>query len=98
MADLAIISVGCVTVPMFTTLSKAHAEYILDFADVRALVLGETANWDDVRAALPDGIEIITLPGVSCELPHHKWDEIVADLRGPRAAAAIEPLLATINT
>lgn len=82
MADLAIIGAGCVTVPMFTTLSKAHAEYILEFAEVRALVLGETTNWDDVRAVLPDGIEIITLPGVSCELPHHKWDDVVAEYAG----------------
>ncbi|MDH3440002.1 MAG: AMP-binding protein [Gammaproteobacteria bacterium] len=82
MADLAIIGAGCVTVPLFTTLSKAHSEYILEFAEVRALVLGETTNWDGVSDVLPDGVEIITLPGVDCQLPHHKWNDIVTGYAG----------------
>ncbi|MGI9262514.1 MAG: AMP-binding protein [Woeseiaceae bacterium] len=82
MADLAIIGSGNVTVPLFTTLSREHSEYILDFAEVKVLVLGETMNWDDVRQVLPDGIEIVTLPGVECELPHVKWDDIVVEQEG----------------
>jgi len=82
MSDLAIIGSGNVTVPLFTTLSKAHSEYILEFAEVRALVLGETMNWDDVCEVLPEGIEIITLPGVDCELPHTTWNEIVTASAG----------------
>ena len=76
MADMAIIRSGNVSVPLFTTLSGEHAEYILDFAEVRALVLGETANWDAVNDVLPAGTEIITLPGVECERPHIRWEEI----------------------
>lgn len=77
-ADFAIIMSGNVSVPMFTTLSKSHAEYILDFADVKLLFLGETMNWHDVRTVLPEDVEIVTLPGVECDLPHTKWDDIVA--------------------
>ena len=82
LADMAIIKSGNVTVPLFTTLSREHSEYILDFAEVKALVLGETANWDAVKDVLPDGIEIITLPGVDCELAHTRWEDIVEDSAG----------------
>ena len=82
LADMAIIKSGNVTVPLFTTLSREHSEYILEFADVKALILGETANWEAVREVLPDGIELITLPGVDCELPHTRWDEIVEKSAG----------------
>ncbi len=82
LADMAIIKSGNVTVPLFTTLSREHAEYILDFAEVKALVLGETANWDAVKEVLADGIEIITLPGVDCELPHTEWADILDECAG----------------
>jgi len=82
LADMAIIKSGNVTVPLFTTLSREHSEYILDFAEVRALVLGETQNWEAVESVLPEGTEIITLPGVDCELPHITWDDIVEECAG----------------
>ncbi|MFQ5982052.1 MAG: AMP-binding protein, partial [Woeseiaceae bacterium] len=49
MADLAIIGSGNVTIPLFTTLPAATAEYIVDVTDARVLILGEADNWDAVR-------------------------------------------------
>ena len=86
-SDLAIIKSGNVTVPLFTTLSREHAEYILGFGEVRVLFLGHTANWDDVSEVLPDGVDIITLPGVDCAEPAH---DLGNDRRGrcwPQARA-----------
>ena len=84
LADLSIIGSGNVTVPMFTTLPASTAQYIFDFTDTRLLILGETDNWDAVKGTLPDGIDIVTLPGVEIELPHTPWEDIVSECSGQR--------------
>ena len=78
MADMGIIHSGNVTVPLFTTHAQATAEYILSFTDTKVLFLGETENWHSVKEVLPEGCVLITLPGVDCDLPHTKWEDLVA--------------------
>ena len=99
-ADLAIIGSGNVTVPLFTTLNEDNAKYILEFAEVSVLFLGETANWDVIRSVLPAGVEIITLPGVDCDLPCRKWDDIVTECAGlePQYQADFEDLISIVFT
>ncbi len=91
LADLAIIGSGNVTVPMFTTLPASTAQYIFDFTDTRLLILGETDNWDAVQGTLPDGIDIVTLPGVEIESPHTSWEDIVSECSGQRPRHKGEP-------
>ena len=91
LADFAIIGSGNVTVPMFTTLPAPTAQYILDFTDARLLILGETDNWDAVRGVLPDGIDIITLPGVEIDSPHTTWEDIVSECSGQQPKFKGEP-------
>jgi len=85
-ADLAIIASGNITVSMFTTLPGSTAEYILNFTEAKVMFVGETTNWDQVSAVLPDDITLITLPGVDIEQPHLKWDELLAEWRGKAPA------------
>ena len=82
MADLAIIQSGNVTVSMFTTLPASTAQYILDFTETKALIVGETSNWNAVRGVLPQGITLITLPGVELEEPHLRWEDLLAEWQG----------------
>jgi len=100
MADLAIITSGNVCVPLFTTLSEKHSRYILDFAEVKMLILGETANWNVVQKVLPEGTEIVTLPGVDCSLPHTSWDDIVSEYQGqaPDYAADYDDMVSIVFT
>ncbi len=84
LADVAIIASGNVTIPMFTTLAAPTAQYILEFTDAKAMIVGETENWDSIRDVLPEGIELIALPGVELDVPHLKWDDIVAECSGMR--------------
>jgi long-chain acyl-CoA synthetase len=100
LADLAIIGSGNVTVPMFTTLPAPTAKYIFDFTDTQLLILGETDNWDAVQGILPDGIDIITLPGVNIELPHTPWEDIVSECSGqhPEFRAASDDLVSIVFT
>jgi long-chain acyl-CoA synthetase len=89
MADMAIIHSGNVTVPLFTTHAQATAEYILEFTDTKALFLGETENWEGVKRVLPTDCLLITLPGVDCDLPHKKWEELIA--AAPKEAPKYQP-------
>jgi len=89
MADMAIIHSGNVTVPLFTTHAQATAEYILEFTDTKALFLGETENWESVKRVLPTDCLLITLPGVDCDLPHKKWEELIA--AAPKEAPKYQP-------
>ena len=91
LADLAIISSGNITVSMFTTLPGSTAQYILDFTEARVLFVGETSNWQAVREILPDGITLITLPGVQLEEPHLTWEALLAEWRGKAPAYECHP-------
>ncbi len=84
LADLAIIASGNVTIPVFTTLPGPTAEHVLGFAETRVLFLGETENWDAVSKVLPEGITIVTLPGVELDHPHERWEDLLAAAPAPR--------------
>ena len=85
LADMAIIASGNVSVPIFTTQSTDTASYILDFTDARVLFLGESENWDGVKAILPPHVQLVALPGVEPEHAHLKWEDIVRDYGGQQA-------------
>ncbi|WP_417449971.1 AMP-binding protein [Kordiimonas sp.] len=78
MADIAILRAGCVTVPVFTTMRPDTFHYVLDFADVELLFLGESANWAEVKDHLPGGITVVTLPGIPETLGDITWDAFLA--------------------
>ena len=86
LADLAIIASGNITVSMFTTLPGNTAEYIMNFTEAKVMFVGETTNWDQVSAVLPEGITLITLPGVDIDEPHLEWDALLAEWRGKAPA------------
>lgn len=86
LGDLAIIASGNITVSMFTTLPGTTAEYIMNFTEAKAMFVGETTNWDQVSAVLPEGITLITLPGVDIEQPHLRWEDLLEEWRGKAPA------------
>ena len=86
LADLAIIASGNISVPLFTTHTATTAEYILGFTETKVLFLGETSNWDAVKAVLPKDVLIITLPGVNCDIDHITWDSLVTAGSGDHPA------------
>ena len=100
MADMAVIHSGNVTVPLFTTHAQATAEYILEFTDTKALFLGETENWESVKRVLPIDCLLITLPGVDCDLPHKKWEELIATapLDSPKYQPAADDIVSLVFT
>jgi long-chain acyl-CoA synthetase len=91
MADLGSIAAGNVVIPMFTTLPQDTANYVMDFTDMKLLFVGETENWDKVKAVLPDGIILIALPGVELEEDHLRWDDLIAQYRGQSPSYQCKP-------
>ena len=91
MADLAIISSGNVTVSMFTTLPGATAEYIFELTQAKVLFVGETSNWEQIHAVLPEDILLVTLPGVELEQPHEKWEDLLAQYAGQKPGYRCQP-------
>ena len=100
LADLAIIASGNISVPLFTTHTATTAEYILGFTETKVLFLGETSNWDAVKAVLPKDVLIITLPGVNCDIDHITWDSLIKAGLGdhPAHKASASDLISLVFT
>lgn len=88
LADLAMLRAGTIVVPVFTTMRHETFHYVLDFTDVEVLFLGESTNWHDVKPHVPDGITIVTFPGVDPSEGDITWDAFLQ--KG--AAAELPPL------
>jgi long-chain acyl-CoA synthetase len=91
MADLGTIAAGNVTIPMFVTLPRDTAEYVMSFTEMKLLFVGETENWGAVKTVLPEGIVLVTLPGVTLDEPHLCWEDLVAAHAGQRPSYKCEP-------
>lgn len=90
-ADFGSIAAGNVVVPMFTTLIKDTAEYVMSFTEMKLLFVGETDNWDQVKQVLPADITLVCLPGVEVQEDHLCWDDIVAPHRGSKPTYQCQP-------
>ena len=82
MADMAILTSANISVPMFTTQSSTIAEYIFEFTNVKVLFVGEAENWEKIRSVIPDGVVIVTFPGVEVEGPSLRWDDLLHEYAG----------------
>lgn len=91
MADLGTIAAGNVTIPMFITLPRDTAEYVMSFTEMKLLFVGETENWEAVRTVLPEGIVLVTLPGVTVDEPHLCWDDLIAAHAGQCPSYKCQP-------
>jgi len=100
LADMAIIASGNVSVPLFTTLPAETTQYILDFSGVELLFLGEAENWERVRAVVPEGVQLVTLPGVEEPAARHRWQDILQANAGrePRHQCRHDELLSIVFT
>jgi long-chain acyl-CoA synthetase len=91
MADLGTIAAGNVSVPMFTTLPRDTAQYVMDFTDMQLLFVGETENWDKIKPVLPKNIRLVALPGVTLDCEHLAWDELVSSHSGQEPGYKCKP-------
>jgi long-chain acyl-CoA synthetase len=83
MADLAVITSGNVTVPLFTSSSTDIVNYVVSFAEVKVLFLGESDNWSEIKSNIDRSVVIVTLPGFKPEWEdgdlhnYVRWNDII---------------------
>ena len=85
LADMAITCSGNCSAPMFTTQKADVVRHLMDFTDVKALFLGESENWEQVRSVISDGVEIITFPDVEVE-GAIRWNVPLEENRGRKSS------------
>ncbi|MCZ6829303.1 MAG: AMP-binding protein [Gammaproteobacteria bacterium] len=79
MADLAIMMSGCASAPAFTSMTGDDVLYILEHSDSKVLFVGQTDNWQEVKAIVPDHVKVISLPFVDIPEADFRWEDLLAD-------------------
>jgi len=77
MADWAIWMAGHVTVPLYPMTNAETIQYILEHSDARLLFVGKLDGWEEMKAGVPAGFPMITLP-LAPKTEGERWDDIVA--------------------
>jgi long-chain acyl-CoA synthetase len=78
-ADLATMMSGGASAPAFTSMTASDVLYILKHSESKVLFVGETDNWQEVRAVLPDHIKVISLPFADVPGADYRWDDLLAE-------------------
>lgn len=74
-ADLAIIMVGCVSVPIYATANHDTIDYVLRHSGAKLVFVGKLDNWQTLTNTIPKGITRVAMPyeTFSCDLQWSDW-------------------------
>jgi len=78
-ADLATMMSGCSSAPVFTTMTGDDVKYCLEHSVVRVLFVGQTDNWEEVRAILPADVKVIALPFADVPGADYHWESLLKE-------------------
>ena len=56
MADIAIMMAGCVSIPIYPSLSAASIKPILEHSDAKAIFIGKLDDYDQQKAGIPENV------------------------------------------
>jgi long-chain acyl-CoA synthetase len=90
MADWAIWMAGHVSVPLYPTLAANTVRQILDHSESKLLFVGKLDVWNDMKAGVPEGLPMITLPLAPKVDAAKSWDELIAGT-APLADSPVRP-------
>lgn len=79
-ADIAIMMAGHVSVPFYPTLTGDQIKEVLELGDVKALFVGKTEVWEDMKKGVPDDLPVISFPhysGNSKVTRGEQWNEFM---------------------
>jgi len=76
LADLAISSAGCVSVPFYATLTADQLNEVLVHSDCQILIVGKLDHWESIKSGIPTNVLIIHTPE-SEEKEAIQWNEIL---------------------
>ena len=78
LADWAIWMAGHVSVPLYPTLAANTVRQILEHSESKMLFVGKLDTWNDMKAGVPEGMPMITLPLAPKVPGAGAWEDIVA--------------------
>jgi long-chain acyl-CoA synthetase len=74
-ADLAIMMIGCVSVPIYATANRQTISYVLKHSGSKLVVVGKLDNYESLSDAIPKGITRVAMPypTLKCDLRWTDW-------------------------
>lgn len=90
MADWAIWMAGHVSVPLYPTLAAGTVRQILEHSESKLLFVGKLDVWDDMKAGVPEGLPMVTLPLAPWVDSARGWEEIIGKT-APLAGSPVRP-------
>lgn len=82
LSDLAIMMIGCVSIPLYATLPAKKLAEVIELSDSKAIFLGKLDDWGDKATAIPKDCVAIKYPhydGNAKVTVGHDWDELLKD-------------------
>lgn len=76
MSDLAIMMAGCVSVPLYPTISADIIKYVLEHSEAKVAFVGKLDDWQQQKSGVPSDVHTISYPFWSEECDA-SWDEII---------------------
>lgn len=70
LCDLAIMMAGCVSIPVYPTLSASSIRPILEHSNAKAIVLGKLDNFEDQKGGIPDTLVPISIAAYGIRTMH----------------------------
>ncbi|MBY0476076.1 MAG: AMP-binding protein [Chitinophagaceae bacterium] len=77
MADIAIMMAGCVSVPIYPTLTAASIQPILEHSDAKAIFIGKLDDFASQEAAIHPNLTRISFDDYGRK-DQHNWSELIA--------------------
>ncbi len=90
LADWAIWMAGHVSVPLYPTLAAGTVRQILEHSESKLLFVGKLDVWDDMKAGVPEGLPMVTLPLAPWVDSARGWEEIIGKT-APLAGSPVRP-------
>lgn len=76
MADLAIQLAGCISLPVYTSMSADGVSHVVDSCKPGALILGAAPNWSGVEGCFGTDCPVVSIPGCSHDDARYQWEEL----------------------
>ena len=77
MADLAIMMAGCISVPIYPTLSATAIRPILEHSDAKAIFIGKLDDFSKQEEGIPEGMTRISFDAYGLK-DQYTWSELIA--------------------
>ncbi len=76
MSDLAIMMAGCVSVPLYPTISAEIIEYVITHSEAKAAFVGKLDDWKNQKSGMPSDVHTISFPfwTEACDI---SWNQAV---------------------